>query len=238
MDFGRRGRGADGQRVNPTDAHNQARAGSADAPETHRRCIATGELHERAALLRFVAAPDGELVPDVAGRLPGRGLWLLPRRDIVERAVAKRLFARAARRPISAPPGLADRIEALLAQRCCETLGLARRSGHAVAGFERVADMTRRGRVGLLVFALDAAEAGRRRVAALGREVPSAAALTGAELGAAFSRDRVAHVAVAPGSFADRLAMDMRRMAGFRAGAFVQDEATIAPGGSSERTVA
>jgi hypothetical protein len=217
--------------VSPALAHNRAPRPATDAPETHRRCIVTGELHERAALLRFVVSPDGELVPDVAARLPGRGLWLMPRRDIVERAVTKRLFARAARRPISAPPGLADRVEALLAQRCCETLGLARRAGQAVAGFERVADAVRHGKVGLLVFALDAADAGRRRVAALGREVPAAGALTGAELGAAFGRDRVAHVAVAPGPFADRLALDMRRVAGFRAGAMVDDEATLAPNG-------
>jgi uncharacterized protein len=219
-------------------AHNKAARPTTDEPATHRRCIATGELRERATLLRFVVAPDGELVPDVAARLPGRGLWLMPRRDIVERAVAKRLFARAARRPISAPLGLADRIETLLARRCCETLGLARRAGQAVAGFERVADMTRRGRVGLLVFAVDGAETGRRRVSALGREVPAAGVLTGAELGAAFGRDRVAHVAVAPGPFATRLAADMRRIAGFRAGAVVMNETTHAPTGSSERTVA
>lgn len=218
-------------------AHTKA-AVPVDEPPTHRRCIATGELRERSALLRFVVGPDGELVPDVTARLPGRGLWLLPRRDIVERAVAKRLFARAARRPISASPELADRVEALLAQRCCDTLGLARRAGQAVAGYERVADMARHGRVGLLVFALDAAKAGRRRVAALGREVPAAGALTGAELGAAFGRDRVAHVAVAPGPFADRLALDMRRLAGFRAGAVADDETIHAPSGSSERTVA
>ena len=209
-----------------------------DEPATHRRCIATGELRERGALLRFVVSPDGEIVPDVAARLPGRGLWLTPRRDIVDRAVAKRLFARAARRPITAPPGLADRIEALLAQRCCETLGLARRAGQAVAGFERVADMARRGRVGLLVFALDGAEGGRRRIAALGREVPAAGVLTGAELGAAFGRDRVAHVGIGPGPFADRLVTDLRRIAGFRAGATVHDGTGPAPAGSSERTVA
>jgi hypothetical protein len=210
----------------------------ADEPATHRRCIVTGELHERAALLRFVVAPDGELVPDVAARLPGRGLWLMPRRDIVDRAIAKRLFPRAARRPITVTPELADRVEALLAQRCGDTLGLARRAGQAVAGFERVADAARHGRVGLLVFALDAAEAGRRRVAALGREVPSAGALTGAELGAAFGRDRVAHVGVAPGPFSGRLAVDMRRLAGFRAGALVQDQTTFARNQSNERTVA
>src|SRR5437016_3720303 len=120
-----------------------APAARPEAPE--RRCIVTGATGERGALLRFVVGPDGEIVPDVAARLPGRGLWLTPQRDIVERAVAKRLFARAARRPVSAPPELADRIESLLARRCCEALGLARRAGLAVAGFERVEQALRRG---------------------------------------------------------------------------------------------
>src|SRR5262249_25133213 len=103
-----------------------------------RRCICTGESGDRPFLLRFVIGPDDELVPDVAARLPRRGLWWPPRRDIVERAVAKRLFARAARRPVTVPLGLADRIEALLAQRCRDGLGLARRAGLAVAGFTKV----------------------------------------------------------------------------------------------------
>ncbi|HET7594605.1 MAG TPA: DUF448 domain-containing protein, partial [Stellaceae bacterium] len=56
-----------------------------------RRCLVTGESRAKAELLRFVVAPDGKLVPDMAGRLPGRGLWLTARRDIVAAAVAKRL---------------------------------------------------------------------------------------------------------------------------------------------------
>src|ERR1051326_55554 len=107
-------------------------AGAAHSPQ--RRCIVTGESKDRGQLLRFVVAPDGAIVPVVAGRLPGRGLWLTPRRDIVERALTKRIFARAARQPLVAPPGLADRVEALLARRCCDALGLARRAGLAVAG--------------------------------------------------------------------------------------------------------
>ena len=123
----------------------------AECGAAQRRCIVTGEIGERSRLLRFVVGPQGELVPDVAARLPGRGLWLTPRRDIVERAVAKRLFARAARRPVTVPVGLADRIEALLAQRCIDAIGLARRAGLAVAGFERVADAARAGRAALLL---------------------------------------------------------------------------------------
>jgi len=207
---------------------------TAPEPAKHRRCIATGELHERAALVRLVVAPDGQLVPDVEGRLPGRGLWLTPRRDIVERAVTKRLFTRAARRPVLVPPELADRIEALLAQRCRDMIGLARRSGVAVAGFERVTETVRRGDAGLLVFARDGAEAGRRKLAGLGRAVPSAAALTAAELGAAFGRERVVHVAVGPGRLALRLLADLRRLAGLRAEAAADDGMDSAPAGATK----
>lgn len=172
-------------------------------------------------LVRCVVGPDGDIVPDIEARLPGRGLWLTPQRDIVDRAVAKRLFARAARRPVVVPPELADRIESLLARRCGDLLGLARRGGLAVAGFDRVGETLRRGRVALLLVALDGADAGRRKLAALARGLPTASVLTATELGAAFGRERVVHVAVGSGRLAARLLADMSRLAGLRAGATV-----------------
>jgi hypothetical protein len=168
-------------------------------------------------LLRFVVGPDGEVVADVAARLPGRGLWLTPQRDIVERAAAKRLFGRAARRLVTVPPDLADRVEALLVRRCGDALGLARRAGGAVSGFDRVAEAVRRGQARALLFALDGAEGGRRKLGALGRELPAATVMYAAELGTAFGRDRAVHVAVGPGALCGRLLVDLERLAGFRA---------------------
>ena len=199
---------------------------SATPPPEHpgnpqRRCIVTGEIRDRGTLLRFVVGPDGAIVPDIEARLPGRGLWLTPRRDIVERAVAKRIFARAARRSVSASPELADRIESLLARRCYDAIGLARRAGLAVAGFERVGDAVRRGQVGLLLVALDGAEGGHRKLAALGRALPSARVLTAAELGGAFGRERTVHAAIAGGPLCRRLLLDLTRLAGLRAEATV-----------------
>src|SRR5258708_31159385 len=153
-------------------------------------------MRERVSLLRLVVDPAGELVPDVAANLPGRGLWLAPRRDTLERAVAKRLFARAARQPLSVPADLADRIEGLLAQRCCDAIGLARRAGLAVAGFEKVCEAVRAGKAALLLSALDGAEDGRGKIRALGRGLPLATALTAADMGAGFGRDPVVHVAL------------------------------------------
>src|SRR3990170_3321014 len=108
------------------------------AAGARRRCLATREERDKAALLRFVVGPGDELVPDLEGRLPGRGLWLTPRRDIVAAAGAKNLFAKAARRRVVVSPDLAERVEALLLRRCLDLLGLARGAGQAVAGFEQV----------------------------------------------------------------------------------------------------
>jgi predicted RNA-binding protein YlxR (DUF448 family) len=171
--------------------------------------------------LRFVVGPGGEIVPDVAANLPGRGLWLTPRRDALERAVAKRLFARAARRPVVLPSGLADSVESLLAQRCCDAIGLARRSGIAVAGFQKVGEAVRAGKVALLLSALDGAEGGRNKIRALGRGLPLVTVLTSAEMGGVFGRDRVVHVALGGGRLSRRLLADAEKVAGFRSGALV-----------------
>src|SRR5258708_39003443 len=103
-----------------------------------RRCIVTGVVRPKPELVRFVVGPDGTVVPDIAARLPGRGLWLTARRDIMEAAGAKRLFGRAARAPVTVPGDLAERGEILLRRRCADLIGLARRSRRAVAGYEKV----------------------------------------------------------------------------------------------------
>jgi uncharacterized protein len=182
----------------------------------------TGEVSDRSCLLRFVVAPSGELVPDIAARLPGRGLWLTPRRDIVERAVVKRVFVRAARRPIVVPAGLADRVEALLVQRCIDAVGLARRAGLAVAGFERVSHAARAGKAGLLLAAVDGAASARRKIRALARDLPLVCALTAAEIGTAFDREHVVNASLGAGPLCGRLVADAEKIVGFRAEAVVE----------------
>jgi len=160
-------------------------------------------------------------VADLACDLPGRGLWLTPRRDIIERAVAKKLFARAAHLSVVTPPGLADRVEGLLAQRCCDAIGLARRAGLAFAGFEKVCEAVRSRKVSVLLSALDGAEGGRGKIRALGQQLPLATVLTAAEMGRVFGRDHVVHVALGGGRLSRRLLADAEKMSGFRSGAVV-----------------
>jgi predicted RNA-binding protein YlxR (DUF448 family) len=183
----------------------------------------TGEERTKAVLVRFVVGPEGDVVPDVDARLPGRGLWTLARRDIVAAAVAKRLFARAARRPVKVDPQLTDRVESLLARRCIDGLGLARRAGQAVTGFEKVRGLVERGRCGLVVVAADASDEGRRKLSA-GGELPVSDALRDDELGVAFAREGATYAGVYAGAFAERIAADLDRLAGFRSATAASDE--------------
>ena len=186
-----------------------------------RRCLATGTLAPPAEMLRFVVGPESRIAVDAARRLPGRGLWLTARRDIVTEAVNKRLFARAAKAPVVVEAGLEDRIEALLARRCGELLGLARRSGAVLAGFVKVRAGLAKGEAAVLVEAMDAAEDGRGKLGAAARGLPIVSCLSARETGAAIGREHAVHVALKPGRLADLFLAEARRLAGFRAGAKV-----------------
>ena len=167
-------------------------------------------------MIRFVLSPGGEVVPDLAGKLPGRGAWITADRALVERAVAKRLFSRAFRAQARAPEDLADRLEAGLAQRLVEVIGLARKAGQAVAGFEKVRERLKAGRAGALVEATDGAADGKGKLARLSEGVPVVEVLTGRELGLAFGRDFAIHAALDRGGFADRAIAEASRLGGLR----------------------
>ena len=183
-----------------------------------RRCVASRSPRLAARMIRFVVGPDRALVPDLAGRLPGRGLWLSAERRAVQSAVAKNLFAKAARGQVAVLPDLPDRLEAMLVRRCLDLLGLARRAGGLVAGFDQVVDWLRRGRAALVLQARDGAEDGRRKVAgaAAGASVPVVEAFDRAELGSALGRAEAVHLALAVGGVERRLRAELGRLGGFR----------------------
>jgi predicted RNA-binding protein YlxR (DUF448 family)/ribosomal protein L7Ae-like RNA K-turn-binding protein len=190
-----------------------------------RRCIITRERLPKEAMIRCVIGPDRAVVPDLAARLPGRGIWLSARGDVLDTArVQGKLaghFARAARGPVRMPPDLLAVLQAGLARRFGDTLGLARRAGQAVAGFQKAREWLRAGRVGLIVQAADGSTDERARL--LGHHgtgndaVPVVTPLDAAALGALFGRDHVVHVAVAPGRLAEALRTEAARLAGLMA---------------------
>jgi predicted RNA-binding protein YlxR (DUF448 family) len=181
-----------------------------------RRCIATGVVAAKDALLRFVVAPDGALVPDLQQRLPGRGIYVAATRAAIDLAVKKRAFSRAVGRPIEVPADLADRLEAQLAERAIDLIGLARRAGQTVLGYDQVAAWLKTGRAVLLVQAADGAPAGRARLAAMAVDRPVLEVLRATELAQAFGRDHVVHAAFARGGIAKRLQGELARLSGLR----------------------
>jgi len=180
-----------------------------------RRCLATREVKPKAELLRFVLGPDGALVFDPAEKLPGRGLWLSARRDIVDLAIAKGLFSKAAGQRVSVPADLAGQIERLLGQRCLALLGLARRAGQLRTGFEKVREDLKAGRAAVLLAARDGAADGRGKLAALAGDLPAIALFDSADLSAAVGTEGVVHGCLAPGGMAERFLRECRRLEGF-----------------------
>ena len=186
-----------------------------DTDLAERRCLVTGEVQPKAGLIRFVLGPDGIVVPDLAEKLPGRGFWLAADRAVIDRAIAKGLFSRGAKAPAKPPEGLAELLETGLAKRVIELVSLARKSGRAVAGFEKVKDWLAAGQVKVLLQASDGSERGKGKL-----WTPEGArwfgCLTASELGLAFGRDHVIHSALSKGGLADKIIRDAGRLNGLR----------------------
>ncbi len=187
--------------------------------ERERRDLVTRQVMDESDLIRFVVAPDGQVVPDLARRLPGRGMWVAANRASVT-AAAKGLFSRAAKAAVQASPALADQVESLLARRCLEQLGLARREGVLISGFEKSAAAIRGGRAAWLIEAADGARDGRQRLTALMRHAPRPVGLCGAfgaeELSLALGLENAIHSVLLAGGRADRWTLEVNRLAGFR----------------------
>jgi predicted RNA-binding protein YlxR (DUF448 family) len=183
-----------------------------------RTCIVTGEEGAPERMIRFVVGPDGEVVPDLARKLPGRGLWVRAEQAAVAEAVARKLFAKAARAAVTAPADLAERVERLLLGRVLEDLSRARRAGRAVAGFVKVEQMIGRGQAGLLIVAAEADGDGLAKLAASG--LPLERLGDAALLGGVFGREQAVYVAVAhddrSGHFIQRIAGGAARWRGYR----------------------
>jgi hypothetical protein len=196
------------------------------APQTHaeasrqRRDLVSGQVMEEARLIRFVAGPDGVVVPDLARKLPGRGLWVAADRASVETAARKGGFSRSAKTKLSAPADLSEQVDRLLAKRVLDGLGLARRAGDLTSGFEKALAAISSGKAAWMVEASDGAEDGRRKLLQAARRVsPSprlAALFTGDELSLALGLGNVIHLVFLAGRGAERWTTEVERLSGFR----------------------
>ena len=180
-----------------------------------RKCIATGEVHSVDGMIRFVVGPDAQVVPDLAGKLPGRGIWVVAKSEAIEKAAGKGLFARAAKQPVTVPDGLAGQLEAQLAKRVIDLISLARKGGNAVAGYEKVKDSLMKEEATVLIQASDGSERGKSKLSTPygGNFIGW---LTADELGRAFGKQTTIHAALGAGGLSQRVVEDAARLKGLR----------------------
>jgi uncharacterized protein len=173
---------------------------------TERLCIATRQVRPVGEMIRFVTSPDGAVVPDLKCRLPGRGVWVTARRDVVAEAVRRRLFARAFKSEVRVSKELPDEVERLLEQSTLNALSIARKAGLVVQGFAKVEAAVAASTVAALLRARDAGEENGRKLASafarrVGREAEGKIieAFTSAQLDLALGRLNVVHAALLAG---------------------------------------
>lgn len=191
-----------------------------------RLCAVTRAERPVEDLVRFVAAPDGEITPDLSRRLPGRGVWVSADHTSVAAAVKSKAFARSLKRQVNIPADLADRVEALLAKRTVETLALANKAGLATTGFAQVEEAIERENPALLLHASDAAPGGRIKLdrkfqaiqASMGRQAPIIDVLDITQLSLAMGRSNVVHAALKHGGVTEKFISEAGRLLRYRSG--------------------
>lgn len=209
-------------------------------PVAERKCILSGVHGERASLIRLALGPDGQVWPDLAAKLPGRGAWIAPDRALLEQAMAKgRLkgaLSRAFKAPATVPDDLAERIAAGLERRALDRLGLEHRAGHLIFGSEKLTEWARAGRLFMLLHAADAADDGVSKLDQAwrsgGGEMNDAIRVpVGREaLSRALGRENVVHSGVNNGKAAARIAQELKRWAAFNGNQDLTDDDQATPG--------
>ena len=187
-----------------------------DLDARERKCIATGDIGSPAGYVRFVLSPDGVVTPDFSETLPGRGGWVVARRDAVDAAIKKGAFARSFKSKADAPTDLGARVEAGLTKNALNALGLARKAGKVTTGFEKVRAALKAKDIAVLVAANGAAADGREKLKRNAGRAAIVDVFSEQELSAALGRDGVVHAAVEAGAAAMRFLREARRVEGFR----------------------
>jgi predicted RNA-binding protein YlxR (DUF448 family) len=181
-----------------------------DRSATMRMCAVSREVRPIGELIRFVVSPEGEVVPDLKRKLPGRGLWVSASRRTVAEAVRRNQFSKGFKRDVRAAPTLPADTEALLVRSATEALAMAAKAGQVVSGFSKVEGALQQGQAEALIHASDGAADGIRKLDAIVRqrggnhgesqEMPIVSVLTSAELDLALGRSNVIHAALLAGA--------------------------------------
>jgi uncharacterized protein len=211
------------------------------ACERQRLCAATRTVRPISALIRFVIGPQGEAVPDVKGKLPGRGVWVTATRAALGEAIKRKAFARGFKREVRLPFDFVARTEALLEKAVRDALAMAGKAGLVAAGFARAETALVNRKVVALLHAADASSEGIRKLEAVWRRrsdrpLVVIGLLTSAQLDLALNRPNVIHAALLAGPGSEAVLARCRRLERFRTGDQHNQAGEAAPNLSRPRT--
>jgi predicted RNA-binding protein YlxR (DUF448 family) len=191
--------------------------------ERERLCVATRTVRPVSDLIRFVVSPDGEAVPDLKCKLPGRGVWVTATQAVLDEAIKRNVFARGFKRNVRVAADLLVRTERLLEQSVLDALAIAGKAGLVAAGFTKVEVALSHERVATILHAAEASADGVKKLDAARRRsqggpVPVIEVLTSAQLDLALGRSNVIHAALLAGAPSDTLLARLRRLERYRTG--------------------
>ena len=192
--------------------------------EPERTCIVSRTVRPAAELIRFVVGPDRQVFPDLKHKLPGRGVWVTARSDMVEEAAKRRLFNRAFKAEVQVSETLSRDIEQALRSDLRQALSLANKAGMVISGFAKVESAIVEKPLAALLHAAEASEDGRRKLAGrlrkhLGEAIysfPVIQDLSNDELDLALGRSNVIHAALVAGAGSDGFLNHWRRYRSYR----------------------
>jgi predicted RNA-binding protein YlxR (DUF448 family) len=209
------------------------RGGRAQGDEgSQRTCIVTRAKLPPDELMRFVLGPDGQVVPDLKRKLPGRGVWVQATAKTVAEAVRRKAFARGFKEPAQAQADLADLVDALMEKDALQSLSLANKAGLVLAGAFKVETEIAAQEPAALIHARDGSPDGARKLAAAlkrrgggGDSVARVELFASAQLDLALGRANVIHAALRKGAASDAFLARCRRLAHYRAGGMAEGPA-------------
>ena len=190
-----------------------------------RACALTREVKPVAELIRFVAAPDGAIVPDIKRKLPGRGVWVTARRAAIDDAIKRNVFARSLKREVRASADLGAAVERQLEVAALDALSMVHKAGRVAIGFGRTEAALAADPVVAVLSASDGAADGARKIAAAvarrqtgenAGEIPIAGAFSSAQLDLALGRSNVVHAALLAGPASNGFLERYRSLERFR----------------------
>lgn len=201
-------------------------ADDGDVRSPLRRCIVTRAELPPDELIRFVADPQGTIVPDLSRKLPGRGVWVSCTRDAVAAAVKANAFAKSLKRQIGVPTDLPQTIDTLFVGRLLNALSLANKAGLVMTGADKVERLLDSGRCVALVHGSDGTAEGRRKLDRKfmaiqqdrGKAAPIVDWLTIDELSLAMGRSNVVHAGLIQGGATIRFLSEAERLRRYRSG--------------------